>query len=76
MASIFVTGATGVIGRRVLPLLTAAGHVVTAVGRSTEKRAALPLMSGARHSTPPRRMSSTNKASLSVSARSKLIEAA
>ena len=41
MASIFVTGATGVIGRRVLPLLTAAGHVVTAVGRSTEKRAAI-----------------------------------
>ena len=41
MASIFVVGATGVIGRRVLPLLEAAGHGVTAVGRSPEKRAAI-----------------------------------
>lgn len=38
---IFVTGATGVIGRRVVPLLTGAGHRVTAVGRTPEKRAAL-----------------------------------
>ena len=30
---IFVTGATGVLGRRVLPLLTAEGHEVTAVAR-------------------------------------------
>lgn len=41
VASIFVTGATGVIGRRVLPRLAAAGHSVTAVGRSPEKRAAI-----------------------------------
>ena len=41
MASIFVTGATGVIGGRVLPHLTAAGHVVTAIGRSPEKRASI-----------------------------------
>jgi nucleoside-diphosphate-sugar epimerase len=41
MASIFVTGATGVIGRRLLPLLSAAGHTVTAVGRSPAKRAAI-----------------------------------
>ena len=41
MASIFVTGATGVIGRRLLPLLAAAGHTVTAVGRSPAKRAAI-----------------------------------
>ena len=38
---IFVTGATGVIGRRVVPRLVAAGHAVAAVGRSPEKRAAL-----------------------------------
>jgi nucleoside-diphosphate-sugar epimerase len=38
---IFVTGATGVIGRRAVPLLIAAGHRVTAVGRTPEKRAAL-----------------------------------
>lgn len=30
---VFVTGATGVLGRRVLPLLTGAGHRVTAVAR-------------------------------------------
>ena len=35
---IFVTGATGVIGSRVVPLLIAAGHQVTAVGRTPEKR--------------------------------------
>jgi nucleoside-diphosphate-sugar epimerase len=32
--NIFVTGATGVIGRRAIPLLLAAGHRVTAVARS------------------------------------------
>ena len=30
---IFLTGATGVIGRRALPLLIGAGHSVTAVVR-------------------------------------------
>ncbi len=34
---VFVTGATGVIGRRVLPRLTAAGHQVTAVARTPGK---------------------------------------
>jgi 2-alkyl-3-oxoalkanoate reductase len=38
---VFVTGATGVIGRRVVPLLVAAGVDVTAVGRSAAKRAEL-----------------------------------
>jgi Nucleoside-diphosphate-sugar epimerases len=38
---IFVSGATGVLGRRVVPSLVAAGHRVTAVGRSAEKRALL-----------------------------------
>lgn len=38
---IFVTGATGVVGRRLIPLLVAADHGVTAVGRTPEKRAAL-----------------------------------
>ena len=38
---IFVTGATGVTGRRAVPLLIAAGHEVTAVARSAEKAAGL-----------------------------------
>jgi nucleoside-diphosphate-sugar epimerase len=38
---IFVAGATGVIGRRAVPLLIAAGHQVTAIGRTPEKRADL-----------------------------------
>jgi nucleoside-diphosphate-sugar epimerase len=38
---IFVAGATGVIGSRLVPLLAAAGHDVTAVGRTAEKRARL-----------------------------------
>jgi nucleoside-diphosphate-sugar epimerase len=38
---IFVAGATGVIGRRAVPLLLAAGHAVTAIGRSAEKEAQL-----------------------------------
>jgi 2-alkyl-3-oxoalkanoate reductase len=38
---IFVAGATGVIGSRVVPLLVAGGHEVTAVGRTPEKRALL-----------------------------------
>ena len=35
---VFLTGATGVVGRRAVPLLIAAGHEVTAVGRNPEKR--------------------------------------
>jgi nucleoside-diphosphate-sugar epimerase len=35
---VFVTGATGVIGRRVIPLLVAGGHEVAAVGRTPEQR--------------------------------------
>lgn len=38
---VFVAGATGVIGRRVVPQLVAAGHAVTALGRTPEKRRAL-----------------------------------
>ena len=34
MDRILLTGATGVVGRRVLPLLVSAGHPVTAVGRT------------------------------------------
>jgi uncharacterized protein YbjT (DUF2867 family) len=33
---IFVTGATGVIGRRLVPMLVEQGHTVTAVVRSPE----------------------------------------
>src|SRR5689334_25393260 len=35
---IFVTGATGVVGRRLVPLLSAAGHDVTAIARSSSGR--------------------------------------
>lgn len=38
---ILVTGATGVVGRRAVPLLIAAGHSVTAAGRSAERLAEL-----------------------------------
>ncbi len=38
---VFVTGATGVIGRRAVAQLVAAGHEVTAVSRSAEKDALL-----------------------------------
>ena len=41
---IFMTGATGVVGRRAVPLLVQQGHRVTAVGRTPEKRAALERM--------------------------------
>ena len=36
--SILVTGATGVVGRRVVPALVGEGHRVSAVGRTPEKR--------------------------------------
>jgi 2-alkyl-3-oxoalkanoate reductase len=35
---VFVTGASGVIGRRVVPLLRSAGHQVTAISRSAESK--------------------------------------
>ena len=38
---ILVMGATGILGRRVVPLLLARGHAVTAVGRSRERLARL-----------------------------------
>jgi nucleoside-diphosphate-sugar epimerase len=38
---IFLTGATGVIGRRLVPILVAAGHRVTAVARSSTARTQL-----------------------------------
>lgn len=43
---VFVTGATGAIGRRAVPLLLEGGHAVTAVGRSAEKRTALERLGG------------------------------
>jgi nucleoside-diphosphate-sugar epimerase len=36
---VFVSGATGAVGRPTIPLLVAAGHEVTAVARTDEKRA-------------------------------------
>ena len=44
---IFLTGATGVVGRRVLPHLVSAGHEVTAVGRTPEKRERLRALGAA-----------------------------
>jgi nucleoside-diphosphate-sugar epimerase len=41
---VFLTGASGVVGRRVFPLLLNAGHQVTAIARTAEKRAALERM--------------------------------
>ena len=38
---VFVTGATGVLGRRAVPMLIELGHAVTAVGRTREKRQTL-----------------------------------
>jgi 2-alkyl-3-oxoalkanoate reductase len=38
---IFIAGATGVVGRRLVPLLCARGHQVTAMTRSHDKRDAL-----------------------------------
>jgi nucleoside-diphosphate-sugar epimerase len=42
--NVFLTGASGVIGRRVVPLLLQANHRVTALGRTPEKRGALRRM--------------------------------
>lgn len=47
---IFVTGATGVVGRVVVPRLVQLGHAVTAVGRTPEKRTSLE-QAGARATT-------------------------
>lgn len=44
---VFLTGASGVIGSRVLPVLVSAGHAVTTIARTPEKRSALER-SGAR----------------------------
>jgi nucleoside-diphosphate-sugar epimerase len=41
---IFIAGATGVVGRRAIPLLIAAGHQITATARTAENRAALERM--------------------------------
>ena len=38
---VFITGATGVIGSRAVPLLLQAGHAVTAASRSEHNREAL-----------------------------------
>src|SRR5215469_11257751 len=38
MDRILLTGATGVVGRRVLPLLISAGHRVTAVARTARQQ--------------------------------------
>jgi len=42
--NIFLAGATGVIGRRLVPLLRDAGHTVTGTSRSAEKASALGVL--------------------------------
>jgi len=44
---VFMTGATGEIGRRAVPLMIAAGHRVTAVSRSAHNRDLLRSQLGA-----------------------------
>ncbi len=44
---IFIAGATGVIGRRVVPQLLAAGHQITAIARSAAAQSALKQMGAA-----------------------------
>src|SRR5262249_38296195 len=39
--NVFIAGASGVIGRRLVPMLRDAGHIVTGTTRSSEKAAAL-----------------------------------
>src|SRR5215831_3747325 len=39
--NVLVTGATGVVGRRLVPLLIGAGHRVTAIARAPGKREGL-----------------------------------
>jgi nucleoside-diphosphate-sugar epimerase len=46
MSTIFVTGATGVLGRATLPLLLAAGHSVRALARSEANDAAIRALGG------------------------------
>ncbi len=43
---IFIAGATGVIGRRIVPVLVSQGHSVTGIGRTSERRAELERMLG------------------------------
>jgi nucleoside-diphosphate-sugar epimerase len=44
---VFVTGATGVVGIRAVPLLIGAGHAVTGVGRTSDKRRRLEQLGAA-----------------------------
>ena len=46
---IFVAGATGVLGRRVVKLLVDAGHEATGIARSGEKASMLASLGGRRH---------------------------
>jgi uncharacterized protein YbjT (DUF2867 family) len=43
MKRVLLTGATGVVGGLVIPMLLERGYAVTAVGRTVEKRARLGL---------------------------------
>ncbi len=61
---VFVAGATGAVGRRLVPLLVSAGHEVTAVGRSPEKRARL-----AREGATPIEVSLFDRAALARAVR-------
>ena len=54
LVRIFVAGATGVIGVRLVPLLVAEGHTVAGMTRSAQKAGQLGLALG-HHAVPARR---------------------
>ena len=56
---IFIAGATGVIGRRLVPLLTAQGHQVTGLAR-TDAAAGQLRVQGAAAALAPRRVTTAS----------------
>ena len=66
MARIFLAGASGIIGQRLIPLLRRAGHLVTGTTR-TEARTGLLRALAAQHSGSSRATSATSSGARYVS---------